>query len=53
MAWNNNLFQNLLVVFVLLTLAALIYCKLSNKTLLELFKEIKEMVSPVEDVQNI
>jgi len=47
--WQGNLFSNLLVVFILLTLAAIVYCKVTRKTLVDLIKEIKEMFSEVEE----
>lgn len=46
--WQQNLFNNLLVVIILLTLAILIYSKLKNKTLIEVFREIKQIFSPEE-----
>lgn len=49
MTWQQNLFSNLLVIFILLTLAIVMYCKLKDKTLLEFFKEIKEILDPIED----
>ena len=36
----NNLFSNLLVVIVLFALFAIVYCKVKNLTLTELYKEI-------------
>ena len=49
--WQENLFNNLLVVGILLTLAAIAYCKVRNKTMAELFKEIKEILTPEEVIQ--
>jgi hypothetical protein len=46
--WQQNLLNNLIVVFVLLALAAIIYCKVKKITMVELFKEIKEIISPSE-----
>lgn len=38
-------FLNLLVtIFVLTSIASIVYCKAMNKTLVELFKEIKEIL---------
>jgi len=48
MTWQENLFSNLLVISILGSLAAIIYCRVTNRTLLDLFKEIKEMFSPIE-----
>ena len=39
--WQNNLFSNLLVIFVLLALFIIIYTKIKNITLLEMIKEIR------------
>ena len=50
MAWQENLFQNLLTSSILLTLALIIYCKMAKKTLLDLIKEIREGFStPIEE----
>jgi hypothetical protein len=38
----NNLFSNLLVITILFGLFAIIYCKLTNKTLKDMIIEIKE-----------
>jgi len=46
---NQAAFSNLLVVGILLSLATIIYCKIKNKTLLEVFKEFKEMISPTDE----
>lgn len=47
--WQENLFQNLLVVIVLGTLVLMIYCKATGKTIVELIKEIREAMSdPIE-----
>jgi len=47
--WQENLFSNLLVVTIFLTLGLMVYCKVSKKTLIELIKEIKEaMADPIE-----
>lgn len=48
MTWQQNLFSNLLVVFILLALAAIVYCHVRKITLIELAKEIKEIISPSE-----
>lgn len=45
MAWQENLFSNLLVVGILLALFIIVYCKMKNITLPELIKEIKEATS--------
>jgi len=43
--WQENLFNNLIVVFVLLSLFIIIYCKVTHKTLLDIIKELKEGLS--------
>ena len=40
--WQENLFQNLLVIFILTTLAAIVYIKITGKTLGDLIREIRE-----------
>jgi len=41
--WQENLFNNLLVVFILLSLAIIIYSKVTKKTLVDLWKELREI----------
>lgn len=36
-----TLFDNLLTVFILLVIAVIIYCRIQNKSLTDVFKEIK------------
>jgi Na+/melibiose symporter-like transporter len=36
------LFDNLLVAFILITLFIMIYCKITNKTLTDVIKEIRD-----------
>jgi hypothetical protein len=45
---GSTAFNNLLVIGILLSLAIIIYCKIRNETLLELWKEISEIISPTE-----
>ena len=40
----NNLFGNLLVVFIIAAIFATIYCKVTDKTLTDLAREIKEII---------
>jgi hypothetical protein len=40
--WQENLLNNLIVIFVLLALAIIAYCKIRNKTLLDVIKEVRE-----------
>lgn len=40
--WKENLFSNLLVIFILLTLGIIAYCKIKDVTLVELIKELRE-----------
>lgn len=48
-----TLFDNLLTVFVLTVLALIIYLKVTNKTLVELFKEIREILADTGEEVNI
>jgi len=40
MAWQDNLLSNLLVIFILVSLFVIIYCKVTKKTFGELFAGI-------------
>jgi len=40
--WRENLFSNLLVLAILLSLGIIIYCKVKNVTLVELIKSMRE-----------
>jgi len=52
MAWQENLFQNLLTFSILAGLAITVYCKIMKKTLTDFIKEIREaMASPVDDYE--
>jgi len=44
--WQQNLFSNLLVIFILLALFIIIYCKIKGQTLLDIFRGLKEAMSP-------
>ena len=46
--WQENLFNNLLVAGILLTLAVIIYCRVTNKTLTDVFQEVRAMFEPPE-----
>ncbi len=47
--WQENLFSNLLVVGIFLTLGIMIYCKVTKKTLIDLIREWREsMAEPIE-----
>ena len=48
MVWQQNLLNNLLVIGILLTIFAIIYCKLKKITMVEMIKEIREILSPPE-----
>ena len=50
MVWQENLMSNLLVLGILAGLGVVIYCKVKNLTLPEFFKEMKEIISPSEEV---
>jgi len=40
-AWQDNLFSNLLVLFIILALFVIIYCKVAGKSLLDVIKDIR------------
>jgi hypothetical protein len=40
----GNLFQNLLTLFILLVIFILVYCKLKNKSLVEVIQELREAI---------
>jgi len=44
MGWQSNLFNNLLVVSILLSIVLMIYCSIKKVTLIELIKNIKEAI---------
>ena len=48
MAWQQNLLSNLLVWGIMFSLFVIIYCKLKGITMIEMFKEIREILSPQE-----
>jgi len=39
----ENLFNNLIVFFVLLSLFVIIYCRIKNQTLGDIFRELREV----------
>ena len=49
MAWQSNLFNNLIVLFVLLTLAFIIWSHVTKKSLPQLIQEIRDAMT-TEDV---
>lgn len=48
MSVGENLFQNLLVVFIFVILGVIIYCRVTHQTLLDLIREIREAFSDQE-----
>lgn len=48
MTWQQNLFNNLLVISILFSLAVIVYTKVKGITLIDFVKEIKGVVSPEE-----
>ena len=49
MTWQANLMSNIITVGILLALAIIIYCKVTNTTLKELILSIREaMAEPVD-----
>lgn len=49
MSFAENLFENLLVVGVLFTLFILVYTKITGKTLIEIFREIRDAMRREEE----
>jgi len=47
--WQENLFNNLLVVFILIALGLIMYCKIRRKSLSEVITEIKEALRVEDD----
>ena len=48
----ENLFNNLLTVSILLTLAIIVYLRITNKTLVDFARELREIFSsPEEELQ--
>ena len=45
----QNLFNNLLTVGILLTLAIIVYLRVTNKTLVDFAKEVREIFSSPEE----
>ena len=43
--WQENLLNNLIVIFVLIAIFLIIYCKISKKTIGEVIKDIKGAIS--------
>ncbi len=48
MSWQENLFNNLLVVGILLALTIIMYCKIAKKNLTDVFLEIKAAMATPE-----
>lgn len=46
--WKTNLLNNLLVIGILAMIFITIYCRVKGVTMVEFFKEVKEIVSPSE-----
>ena len=47
--WQQNLFSNLLVLIIFVTLGLMVYCKVTKKTLPDLIRELREsMADPIE-----
>jgi len=43
--WQQNLIDNLIVIFILFALFIIGYCKIKNQTLLDVLKQIKQAFS--------
>jgi len=49
-AWQNNLFDNLIVVGVLTTLALIVYAKVRNQSISDIIKDIRmALTEPLEE----
>jgi len=44
-----TLFDNLITVFVLMSLALIIYLRVTNKTLVDFFREVREILSESQE----
>lgn len=51
MAWQDNLISNLIVFSILVALLMIIWSNITKKPMMELVKEIKEIVMPKEIVE--
>ncbi len=49
-AATENLFSNLLTIFILLTLGLIIYLKMTKKTFIDFIREIREITKTDEEV---
>ena len=47
--WQQNFMNNLIVFLVLASLAIIIYCRVMNKTLLDVVREMREIFSGGKD----
>jgi hypothetical protein len=45
MIWQQNLISALIVIFILASIFIILYCKMKDISLIELFHEIKEILS--------
>ena len=45
MPWSENLFNNLIVAFVLIAIFTIVYCKVQKKTIGDIIKDLKEGMS--------
>jgi hypothetical protein len=48
MVWQENLFQNLLALIILLILGIIIYARITGNTIPDLIRGLREASSPVE-----
>ena len=46
---ENNLFANLLTAFIIIALFVIIYCRITNKTLTDVIREIREGINPTNE----
>lgn len=46
--WQENLLNNLIVIIVLLSLAAIVYCKVKKQTIGEVIKDLRDAMKGEE-----
>lgn len=46
---ENNLFSNLLTAFIIVAIFAILYCRITNKTLTDLIREIRYGITTQEN----
>ena len=46
--WQQNLLNNLIVIVVLIALFIIVYCRIKNQTLLDIIRDLREAMEPME-----